>query len=91
MADIKFTDSEKAVFDEQVNTLVRIAMASSDIHPAGTKQVAYAALMLIGATVKLAICGGYTGGPADLAKTFTRMWDATKYVGKATNSAGGDA
>lgn len=85
------TDHEKAIFDEQVNTLVRIAMASSDTRPAMAKHVAYATLMLIGATVKLAMCGGYTGGPADLSKTLTRMWDATKYIGKATNAAGGDA
>lgn len=85
------TDHERAIFDKQVNMIVRIALASSDVRPVTTKRVAYATLMLIGAVVKLAMCGGYTGGPADLAKTLTRMWDATKYIGKSTNSAGGDA
>lgn len=88
---IEMTDADKAIFDEQVNVLVHAAMLSADSRPADAKQIAYAMLLLLGATVKLALCGGYRGGPADLSQTLTRMWDATRYVGKDVNTAGGDA
>lgn len=88
---VVMTDAEKAIFNDQVNLIVRMALTASETRPSNARLLPYAVLVLIGATVKLAICGEYKHGPFGLSKTLTRMWDATKFVGKAVNAAGGSS